>query len=117
MNKWAAFLLAVVVLVLDKHIMAWISLKKAKSAEKTAEHERERAEAEERRAGLRKTEAEVKQLTAQLQNRTAERIAAMSAEQAEAYQKTIAPKCEYCIYAKSFLPIQSISQLPLFRLW
>ena len=35
----------------------------------------------------------------------------------EAYQKTIAPKCENCIYAKSFLPIQSISQLPLFRLW
>lgn len=109
MNKWAAFLLAVIVLVLDKHIMAWISLKKAKSAEKTAEHERERAEAEERRAGLNKLEAEAKQITAQLQKQTVERIADMSAEQAEAYKCAVAQNCESC-RVQHLMSLQSITQ-------
>ena len=117
MNKWAAFLLAVVVLVLDKHIMAWISLKKAKSAEKTAEHERERAEAEERSAGLNKLEAEAKQLTAQLQKQTAERIAGMSTEQAEAYKRAIAPNCDSC-RMRHLMSIQSLTQQVMpWRFW
>lgn len=98
MSQWTALFLIVVVLALDKHIMAWISLRRTMSAEKIAEHERERAEAEERRAGLDKLEAEAKQITAQLEKRTAERIAAMSADQVAAYQRAIAKNCESCRY-------------------
>ena len=54
MSQWTALFLIVVVLALDKQIMAWLSLQRTRSAEKTAEHEREWAEAEERRAGLDK---------------------------------------------------------------
>lgn len=96
MSQWTALFLIVVVLVLDKHIMAWISLHRTKSAEKIAEHERERAEAEERSAGLNKLEAEVKQITAQLEKQTAERIATMNADQVAAFHRAIVQNCESC---------------------
>lgn len=109
MSKWMALFLIVVVLVLDKQIMAWLSLRRTRSVEKTAEHERERAEAEERRAGLNKLEAEAKQLTAQLQKQTAERIAGMSTEQVEAYKRAVAQNCESC-RMRHLMSLQSITQ-------
>lgn len=96
MNKWLALLLIVIVVILDKHIGALISLKKLKSEEKIAEDNRRTAEMEERQAGLNKIEAEAKQLTAQLQKQTAERISAMNQEQIAAYNNTIASNCETC---------------------
>lgn len=117
MSKWTAIFFIAVALILDKHIIAWISLRRAKSAEKTAEHERERTEAEERRAGLNKLEAEAKQLTALLQKQTAERIAGMSAEQAEAYKHAIAQNCESC-RMRHLMSLQSITQQVMpWRFW
>lgn len=117
MSQWTALLLIVVVLALDKHIMAWLSLRRARSAEKTAEHERERAEAEERRAGLDKLEAEARQLTAQMEKQTAERIACMSTEQAEAYKRAVAQNCESC-RMRNFMSLQSITkQVMPWRFW
>lgn len=117
MSKWTALFLVVISLILDKHIMAWLSLQRAKSAEKAAEHERERTEAEERRAGLNKLEAEAKQLTAQLQKQTAERIAGMSTEQAEAYKRAVAQNCESC-RMRHLMPPQSIMQQVMpWRFW
>lgn len=117
MSKWTALFLIVISLILDKHIMAWLSLRRAKSAEKTAEHERERAEAEERRAGLNKLEAEAKQLTAQLQRQTADRIAGMSTEQAETYKRAVAQNCESC-RMQHLMSLQSITQQAMpWRFW
>lgn len=117
MSKWTALFLIVVSLILDNHIMAWLSLRRAKSAEKTAEHERERAEAEERRAGLSKLEAEARQLTAQLEKQTVERIAGMSTEQAEAYNRVVAQNCESC-RMRNLMSLQSITQQVMpWRFW
>lgn len=109
MSKWTALFLIVISLILDKHIMAWLSLQRTKSAEKAAEHEQKRAEAEERRAGLNKLEAEAKQLTAQLQKQTAERIDGMNTEQAEAYKFAVAQDCESC-RMQHLMHLQSITQ-------
>lgn len=117
MSQWTALLLGVIVLILDKHIMAWISLRRTKSAEKIAEHERERAEAEERRAGLDKLEAESRQLTAQLEKQTAERIAAMNADQVAAFHRAIAKNCESC-RMRNLMSLQSITQQVMpWRFW
>lgn len=109
MSQWTALLLIVVVLVLDKHIMAWISLRRTRSAEKAAEHERERAKEEERSAELNKLEAEVKQTIAQLEKQTAERVAAMSAEQVAAFNRSLVQNCESC-------RLRQISSIPSIRL-
>lgn len=96
MNKWLALLLIVIVVILDKHIGALISLKKIKSEENIAENNRRTADDEIRIAELNKIEAEAKQLTAQLQKQTAERISVMNQEQITAYNNTIASNCETC---------------------
>lgn len=108
MNKWLALLLIVIAVILDKHIMALISLKKLKSEEKIAEDNRRTAEAEARQAELNKIESEAKQLTAQLQKQTAERISAMNQEQIAAYNNTISSNCENC--RRNMLSAYSLSQ-------
>lgn len=108
MNKWLALFLIVVAVILDKHIMALISLKKLKSEENIAENNRRTAEMEERQAEFNKIEAEAKQLTVQLQKQTAERISAMNQEQIAAYNNTIASNCENC--RKNMLSAYSLSQ-------
>lgn len=108
MNKWLALLLIVIVIILDKHIMALISLKKLKSDENIAENNKRIAEAEARQAEFNKIEAEAKQLTMQLQKQTAERISAMSQEQIAAYNNTISSNCENC--RRNMLSVYSLSQ-------
>lgn len=108
MNKWLALLLVVIAIILDKHIMALISLKKLKNEENIAENNRRTAEAEARQAEFNKLEAEAKQLTAQLQKQTAERISAMNQEQIAAYNNTIASNCENC--RRNMLSAYSLSQ-------
>ena len=113
MNKWLALLLIVIAVILDKHIMALISLKKLKSEEKIAEDGRRTAEAEARQAELNKIEAEAKQLTAQLQKQTAKRISSMNKEQLMAYNNIIASNCETC--QRNTLSAYSLSQQAIQR--
>lgn len=108
MNKWLALLLIVIAVILDKHIVALISLKKLKSEKNIAENNRITAEAEARQAEFNKIEAEAKQLTVQLQKQTAERISAMNQEQIAAYNNTIASNCENC--RRNMLSAYSFSQ-------
>lgn len=108
MNKWLALLFIVIAIILDKHIMALISLKKLKSEENIAENNRRTAEAEARQAEFNKIEAEAKQLTVQLQKQTAESISAMNQEQIAAYNNTIALNCETC--RRNMLSSYSFSQ-------
>ena len=113
MNKWLALLLIVIAIILDKHIMALISLKKLKSEENISENNRKKAEMEERYAGLHKAEAEANQLTAQLQKQTAERISNMNQEQIAAYNNTITSNCETC--RRNMLSAYSLSQRVISR--
>ena len=115
MNKWLALFLIVIAIILDKHIMAWISLRKAKSEENLAEHNKKIAEIEAHNADLAKAEAEAKQLTAKLQKQIAERISSMSQEQIAAYNNIIASNCGTC--QRNTLSAYSLSQqvLPMVK--
>lgn len=96
MNKWTALLLIVIVIIVDKHVIGWISIIKAKIAENTAKLEHEKAESEERRANLDKLAAETKKVTVQMEAQISEYISNMNAEQLKAYHNFIASKYENC---------------------
>lgn len=96
MNKWTALLLIVLAIIIDKHIIGWISIIKAKIAENTAKLEHEKAESDERRANLDKLAAETKKITVQMEAQISERVSNMNAEQLKAYHNAITSTCENC---------------------
>lgn len=87
--------LIVTLFMIHERVTDWLTIRKKKIAEKTAESERKRAEAKAECERLENLRAETEQRTAELQKQTAEKIEKMTPEQAAAFGRVTQPQMPY----------------------
>lgn len=95
MNQWTAGIVIVALFMIHERVTDWLTIRKQKIAERTAENESKRAEAEAERERLEKLRAETEQITAELRKQTAEKIEKMPPEQAAAFGRVTQEQVSY----------------------